>query len=161
MMERIEECISFLLGKAYQQVQQAAKLRLAPHGVTPVQYALLRVLWERDGQTGAELGERLQLDSATITGMLDRLERAGMIVRRDDPGDRRVNRIFATAQAREIQPALDRAMDEVNVSFLTGLEPADRARLRAQLALLGQVAGAVGCGVNKLPQRALSGPIER
>jgi MarR family transcriptional regulator, organic hydroperoxide resistance regulator len=69
-MERIEECISFLLGKAYQQVQQAAKGRLAPHGVTPVQYALLRVIWERDGQTGAELGERLQLDSATITGLL-------------------------------------------------------------------------------------------
>ena len=40
-MERIEDCISFLLGKAYQQVQQASKRRLAPHGVTPVQYALL------------------------------------------------------------------------------------------------------------------------
>jgi MarR family transcriptional regulator, organic hydroperoxide resistance regulator len=143
-MERIEECISFLLGKAYQQVQQAAKGRLAPHGVTPVQYALLRVIWERDGQTGAELGERLQLDSATITGLLDRLERAELVERRADPGDRRVNRIFATARARALQPTLDRAMDEVNVSFLTGLEPAERARLKAQLALLGQVAGPGG-----------------
>jgi DNA-binding MarR family transcriptional regulator len=140
-MELIEECISFLLGKAYQQVQQAAKQRLAQHGVTPTQYALLRVLWERDGQTGAELGERLQLDSATITGLLDRLERAEMIERRADRQDRRVNRIFATAQARNLQPALDRVMDEVNVSFLAGIDPAERAGLRAQLALLGQVAG--------------------
>jgi MarR family transcriptional regulator, organic hydroperoxide resistance regulator len=140
-MERIEDCISFLLGKAYQQVQQASKQRLAPHGVTPVQYALLRVLWERDGQTGAELGERLQLDSATITGLLDRLERAGLIERRADPGDRRVNRIFATAQMRGLQPALDQAMDEVNISFLAALATAEKAQLKGHLALLGQVAG--------------------
>ncbi len=76
-MERIEDCVSFLLGKAYQQVNQDAKQRLAPYGVTPVQYALLKVLWERDDQSGAGLGERLQLDSATVTGVLDRLERAG------------------------------------------------------------------------------------
>jgi DNA-binding MarR family transcriptional regulator len=143
-MERIEECISFLLGKAYQQVQQAAKQRLAPHGVTPVQYALLRVLWERDGQTGAELGERLQLDSATITGLLDRLERAELIERRADPGDRRVNRIFATGRARALQPQLDREMDALNASFLAALDPEEQGRLKAQLAGLGQVAGAAG-----------------
>jgi DNA-binding MarR family transcriptional regulator len=143
-VERIEECISFLLGKAYQQVQQAAKQRLGAHGVTPTQYALLCVLRERDGQTGAELGERLQLDSATITGILDRLERAEMIERRADRTDRRVNRIFATAHARDLQPAIDRAMDDVNVSFLAAIDAEDRARLRTQLALLGQVARQVG-----------------
>ena len=141
-MERIEDCISFLLGKAYQQVQQASKQQLAPHGVTPVQYALLRVLAERDGQTGAELGERLQLDSATITGLLDRLERAALVERRADRHDRRVNRIFATAQARALQPALDRAMGAVNASFLAALAPSEAARLRAHLASLGKVAPA-------------------
>jgi MarR family transcriptional regulator, organic hydroperoxide resistance regulator len=143
-MERIEDCISFLLGKAYQQVQQASKQRLAPHGVTPVQYALLRVLRERDGQTGAELGERLQLDSATITGLIDRLERAGLVERRADDQDRRVNRIFATAQARALQPALDRAMDQVNDSFLAEFAPDEAMRLRQELARLGKVADRAG-----------------
>src|SRR3954453_22304761 len=128
-MERIEECISFLLGKAYQQVNQASKRRLAPYGVTPVQYALLKVLAERDGQTGSELGERLLLDSATITGILDRLERAGLLERRADATDRRVHRIFVTAQGRELQSALDRAMDALNVEFLARLTPADAERL--------------------------------
>jgi DNA-binding MarR family transcriptional regulator len=137
-MERIEDCISFLLGKAYQQVNQASKRRLAPHGVTPVQYALLKVLSERDGQTGSELGERLLLDSATITGVLDRLERAGLLERRADATDRRIHRIFATAQGRDLQPTLDREMDALNIAFLAGLAPADTARLRAQLALLGK-----------------------
>ena len=138
-MERIEDCITFLLGKAYQQAQQAAKLQLAPHGVTPVQYALLHALAGRDGQTGAELGERLQLDSATITGLLDRLERAGLIERRADGHDRRVNRIFPTAQARDLQPALELAMDTVNATFLAALLPPEAAHLRAQLARLGKV----------------------
>ena len=137
-MERIEDCISFLLGKAYQRVHQAAKRRLAPHGVTPVQYALLRVLWEREGQSGAELGERLQLDSATITGILDRLERAALVERRADPTDRRAQRIFVTARGRALQGPLDREMDDLNVEFLAALAPADAARLRAQLALLGR-----------------------
>lgn len=141
-MERIEECISFLLGKAYQRVQQAAKQQLSSHGVTPVQYALLRVLAERDGQTGAELGERLQLDSATITGLLDRLERAALVERRADHHDRRVNRIFATDQARDLQPALDRAMDEVNASFLGAFAPEEAAWLRGHLATLGKVPAA-------------------
>ena len=139
-MERLETCISFLLGKEYQHVQQAAKQRLAPYGVTPAQYGLLRALSERDGQNGAELGERLQLDSATITGLLDRLERAALIERRADGQDRRVNRIFATRQARAIQPALDLAMDELNAAFLADFGAADAARLRGQLAQLGKVA---------------------
>jgi DNA-binding MarR family transcriptional regulator len=143
-VERIEECISFLLGKAYQRVQQAAKQSLAHHGVTPTQYALLCVLRERDGQTGADLGERLQLDSATITGILDRLERGGLIERRADLTDRRVNRIFATARTRDLQPAIDRAMDDVNISFLAAIDAEGRAHLRAQLALLGHIAGPLG-----------------
>ena len=44
-MKQIEDCISFLLGKAYQQVNTAAKRKLEEYRVTPVQYALLKVLW--------------------------------------------------------------------------------------------------------------------
>jgi DNA-binding MarR family transcriptional regulator len=137
-MERIEECISFLLGKAYQQVNQASKRQLASYGVTPAQYALLKVLAECDGQTGSELGDRLVLDSATITGLLDRLERAGLLERRADATDRRVHRIFVTVQGRELQPTLDREMDALNVAFLARLTPDEAARFRAQLALLGK-----------------------
>ena len=59
---QIEECISFLLGKAYQHVNQAAKVRLAPHGVTPVQFALLNVLWAQDGISGADAEPLLRYD---------------------------------------------------------------------------------------------------
>lgn len=138
-MERIEDCFAFLLGKAYQHINQQARQRLAPHGVTPAQYGLLELLWERDEQSGAELSERLQLDSATMTGLLDRLERAELVVRRPDSTDRRVNRVALTAQGQALRVPLDRAMDEVNADVVAQLGVADTGRLRAMLTVLGQV----------------------
>src|SRR5581483_1292220 len=132
-MERIEDCLSFYLGKAYQRVTQSAKRRLAPYGVTPVQYALLKVLWERDNQSGAELGERLQLDSATMTGLLDRLEHARLIERQPDSTDRRINRVVLTARGRELQAPLDHEMDQMNQAFLGSFPSEDAQRLKILL----------------------------
>jgi MarR family transcriptional regulator, organic hydroperoxide resistance regulator len=113
-MDKIEDCISFLLGKALQRVMRRAKELLAEHDVTPVQYAALCVLWERDGQTGAELGTRLVIDSATMTGVVDRLERSGLIERCVDTDDRRIYRLFVTSRGRNLRPLLDSAMDKLN-----------------------------------------------
>jgi DNA-binding MarR family transcriptional regulator len=138
-MEKIEDCLSFYLGKAYQRVTQSAKRRLAPYGVTPVQYALLKVLWERDNQSGAELGERLVLDSATMTGLLDRLEHAGLIERQAHATDRRINRVLLTARGRSLQEPLDREMDEMNRDFLGSVPPEEAQHLQALLtAIAGQ-----------------------
>ena len=135
-MERIEDCLSFYLGKAYQRVTQSAKQRLAPYGVTPVQYALLKVLWERDQQSGAELGERLSLDSATMTGLLDRLENAGLIERKAHATDRRVNSVALTARGRDLQVPLDRQMDQLNQDFLSEFSAEERQLLRSLLTNL-------------------------
>ena len=137
-MEHIEDCLSFYLSKAYQRVTQTVKQRLAPYGVTPVQYALLKVLWEKDNQSGAELGERLQLDSATITGVLDRLEHAGLIERQAHVSDRRINRIVLTERGRELQPSLDRELDQINYDFLSKFPPDDAQRLRELLRAMAQ-----------------------
>src|SRR5581483_4815498 len=133
LMEQIEDCLSFYLGKAYQRVTQSAKQRLAPYGVTPVQYALLKVLWERDQQSGAELGERLLLDSATMTGLLDRLEHGGLIERKAHATDRRVNMVALTARGRELQVPLDREMDQMNQDLLGEFSADERKLLRSLL----------------------------
>ncbi|HTK10003.1 MAG TPA: MarR family transcriptional regulator [Ktedonobacteraceae bacterium] len=135
-MERVEDCLSFYLGKAYQRVTQSAKQRLAPYGVTPTQYALLKVLWEQDDRSGAELGERLLLDSATITGLLDRLEQAGLIERKAHATDRRVNQVLLTARARDLQGPLDREMDQMNQDFLGAFPPETASLLRELLTTI-------------------------
>jgi MarR family len=76
---RLEDCISFLLAKAGQQVARRARENLKAHGVTPTQYAVLKALWGQDGQSGAEIGARLVIDSATATGVLDRLQAAELV----------------------------------------------------------------------------------
>src|SRR5262245_47773395 len=113
-MDRIEDCISFLTNKAAQQITRRARQKLAVHGVTPVQYAVLKVLWQQDGQSGADLGLRLQLDSATMTGVLDRMQVGGLIERRSDRGDRRVQRIVLTERSRSLEAPLDAVMDDLN-----------------------------------------------
>lgn len=113
-MDKIESCISFVIGKAAQEISRRAREKLAPHGVTPVQYAVLCVLWERDGQSGAELSTRLVIDSATITGLIDRLESAGLVERRPHAEDRRVKGAFLTSRGRALRAPLDAAMDALN-----------------------------------------------
>ena len=132
-MDRLEDSLSFALGKAYQQVQQDAKRRLAPHGVTPVQYAVLKLLWERDEQIAAELGERLVLDSATMTGLIDRLVQARLVERRAHSADRRVNVICLTKAGVALQAPLDAAMDAVDAEFASRLKAREMASLRAAL----------------------------
>jgi DNA-binding MarR family transcriptional regulator len=113
-MDRLEDCISFLIGKAGQQLARRVREKLSVHSVTPTQYAVLKALWERDGRSGAELGARLLIDSATITGVIDRLQAAGLLERRFDDQDRRVHRLFLTGPGRALQAPLDAAMDQLN-----------------------------------------------
>ncbi|WP_319804471.1 MarR family winged helix-turn-helix transcriptional regulator [Nocardioides malaquae] len=65
---------------------------LAEHGLTYPQYLTLLALWDSDGPVGVgDLGQRLHLDSGTLTPLLKRLEAAGLVTRtRDDVDERRV-----------------------------------------------------------------------
>jgi DNA-binding MarR family transcriptional regulator len=140
IMDRVEDCISFLLGKAGQQIARRTRERLSAYEVTPVQYAILKVLWDRDGQSGAELGTRLVIDSATTTGVIDRLEASGFVERRADDQDRRVQRLFLTKRGRTLQAPLDAAMDQLNAEVRRQLGGQAKAFWSA-LRLLGQNKG--------------------
>ena len=137
-MDRIDDCISFLSGKAAQAVARLTRDRLSNHGVTPVQYAVLQVLLERDGQSAADIGSRLVLDSATITGVLDRIEKLGLIARGADTDDRRVNRITLTPAGRARQASLQPIMDAINaeVAERLGADAPELWRLLRRLAAI-------------------------
>jgi len=113
-MDKLDDCISFLSGKAAQTVARLTRERLTPHGITPVQYAVLQALWEHNELSAAELCTRLVIDSATITGVVDRLEKLGLVERRSDPTDRRINRLFLTPEGYGRRASLEAVMDGVN-----------------------------------------------
>lgn len=136
-MERLEDCFSFLIGKAAQQVTRRTRELLAPFGVTPVQYATLYLLWRRDGLSAAELGANLVLDSATMTGIVDRLEAAGLTERRADASDRRISRIHLTQKGAVLKNPLNKALAQLNAE-IAGKLGRDSARVSQGLRRLGQ-----------------------
>jgi MarR family transcriptional regulator, organic hydroperoxide resistance regulator len=72
-------------------------------GLTYPQYLVMLVLWERDGLMVSELGERLFLDSGTLTPLLKRLESSGLIARIRDVHDERRVHITLTAVGRALK----------------------------------------------------------
>jgi DNA-binding MarR family transcriptional regulator len=86
----------------------AYKPLLDPLGLTYPQYLVLLVLWEEEGLNVKEIGQRLHLDSGTLTPVLKRLEKAGFVRRHRDAQDERQVRIELTQKGRETQAqALD------------------------------------------------------
>jgi DNA-binding MarR family transcriptional regulator len=77
-------------------------------GLTYPQYLVMLVLWEGDGLMVSELGERLYLDSGTLTPLLKRLETAGLIARIRDVQDERRVRISLTAAGRRLKTKASR-----------------------------------------------------
>jgi DNA-binding MarR family transcriptional regulator len=108
--------------------------RIVRHGVTSGQWRSLRVLWEEDGITQRELSERVGATEATTVGMVRRLERDGLLVRRADGDDARKVRLVLTPRARRLEARLMPYVEEVNEIALAGVSAADRATVKRVLA---------------------------
>jgi len=94
---------------------------------------VLRALWEQEGLTHSELAARLNIAPATITKMLQRMEKAGFLQRRPDPADQRVSRVFLTEAGRAVQTRLQGVFDRMEAETFAGFAPPERAALRDSL----------------------------
>jgi len=133
----LEQCLNFVLTKAQHNIHQLFKSELAPHGVTPGQYAVLRCLWDENGQTARKLADRLALDGSTITGILDRMEQKGLIEKQADPKDRRALQVMLTATGRSLQEPLSQVIDNANRKALLSLEERQVQALKQMLQNIG------------------------
>ena len=132
-MESYEDCIVFLLAKAYQRAHGILKDRLRPHGLTNVQFLILGVLGQEDGVSAGEIGQRLVLDSATLSGTLDRMSDNGWITKEPDPHDRRVVRVFLAPKARQLFDSLREVRVEGNQEVLKNLSQEEKVLLKRLL----------------------------
>jgi DNA-binding MarR family transcriptional regulator len=101
---------SNLLGRLYRPV-------LAPLGLTYPQYLVMLVLWQEAPQSVSALGDRLHLDSGTLTPLLKRMENAGLVTRSRDAADERRVLIGLTEQG----VALRQAARDVPATLASGL----------------------------------------
>ena len=129
----LDRCINFVLTKAQQSVQQMFKARLAPYGVTPGQYAVLACLWDGESKTAKQLADLLYLDGSTMTGILDRIEQKGLIIKQVDPKDRRAIRVTLTDAGRDLEGPLSQVILEANQEALANLGQVEGESLKALL----------------------------
>ena len=100
---KLEDQLCFSIYAAQHAFNRFYKPLLGPLGLTYPQYLVLLTLWEEDGLPVRAIGERLALDSGTLTPLLRRMEGAGLVSRQRDTVDERLVRIQLTAKGRRLE----------------------------------------------------------
>ena len=133
---KLDDCIFFQLAKANQIGSRFLAQKVAELNITPVQAMVLGFLRDEDRITSGELGKRTELDSATLTGIIDRLEAAELIKRRGNPADRRSIQVHLTERGRSLGTKAVHLIAEANVKFLEMLMEKERGELRRLIGKL-------------------------
>jgi DNA-binding MarR family transcriptional regulator len=128
---KLDDLACFALYSASRAMTGAYHEYLSALGLTYPQYLVLVVLWEEDGARVSRIGERLFLDSATLTPVLKRLETRGLLERRRSTADERVVEVFLTVAGKRLQ----KKAGEVSEGFFckTQLSLPELIRLRDSL----------------------------
>lgn len=121
-----QECICFSLGKISRQMAKVYRDRLTQYGISQPQFFLLIALYEEDDILISRLAEKVALDKSTLTGILDRLERDGLVKRVARQVNRRSLYICLSTKAYALQNDLTRIYDEINQLFFSRLSEQER-----------------------------------
>ncbi|MRR17570.1 MAG: MarR family transcriptional regulator [Deltaproteobacteria bacterium] len=127
-MVSYQDVILFILSKAHQKVYGTFKSRLQSYGMTPMQGLVLHALYEEEGLSAGELGRRLGLDSATLSGVLDRMAESGWIIK-NVKEDRRVLNLQLTDRARQCRDKFLQETVDVNQEVLSAFSTEERLLL--------------------------------
>lgn len=130
----VNDQLCFALYAASRAVTGAYRARLGTLGLTYPQYLVLLALWEAEGSTVSSLGRALDLDSGTLSPLVQRLARDGLVRKERASRDERTVRVFSTAAGKALEPRVAAVRREVEAS--TGLNEAEFKALRRSLHAL-------------------------
>ena len=132
--KRLERQLCFAVYSAAHAFNRAYKPILDRVGLTYPQYLVMLVLWEKGCLSVKTIGEKLDLDSGTLSPLLKRLEQAGMIDRARDQKDERQVIISLTERGSDMKCQVGTIMDAIGQA--TGCDMTEIANLRDQLRRL-------------------------
>tara|TARA_B100001939_G_scaffold226058_1_gene194584 strand:+ start:195 stop:644 length:450 start_codon:yes stop_codon:yes gene_type:complete len=135
----LHEQLCFALYTATHRIIRAYRPLLEPLGLTYVQYLVMLVLWESAPRSVGELGQQLHLDSGTLTPLLKRMEKSGLVLRERDSEDERRVLISLTDEGRNLRTKAN----EVSDSMLCQIELTrpDAMELRQRIMELANTLG--------------------
>lgn len=106
------------------------------HGLTKAQWAVLAKLERTEGLKQTEVADLMDMAPITLTRLIDRLCDGGLIERRSDARDRRINRLYLTDRARPLMTTLATLRGEITRTALSGLDEAEIALLVDHLEIV-------------------------
>ena len=133
---QLEECVNYLLTTAQHSVFLKMTEKLSVFDLTPAQYAVLYCLWENDKKSPKEIAERLKLENSTISGILERMEKKGLIKRMISKEDRRFIQIMLTEKGAALEEDVLAAVDKVNEEVMSVFSKEECENLKTQLRVL-------------------------
>ena len=136
MSLRLSDQLCFPLYAAARAVQQRYRPLLDPLGLTYPQYLAMLVLWETDGVSIGALGERLHLDSGTLTPLVQRLEASGLVRRQRSSEDQRVVCVFLTEEGEALRKRASSIPEALLESLAPGSTDLDLKALKSTLDAL-------------------------
>ena len=130
----VEGYVGIALIRAHRAFRQSGEHNLARLGLRLGQELILLQLEAEEALSQSRLAERLGVEQATISIMLRRMEKAGLVRRRTDRSDARVTRVRATRKARSLVGPVHRLWREQEDNLLKGLTDEDKRTLGKLLA---------------------------
>jgi DNA-binding MarR family transcriptional regulator len=132
----IEDSLGYLVNRAARLMAHDLAEELRPVGVGIGQWAVLLVLWARDGATQVELARHVAIEPPTVVRTIDRMVRDGLVARRPDARDGRVSRIHLTDRGRSLRDELIPKAVAVNTTTMARLTTAEGNTLKTLLGKL-------------------------
>ena len=130
------QSFGYLVRSAYRMFDKVLASGLSHHEVLTAQWSVLRVLWHEEGLSQSEIAERMRVERASLTLLLNGMERAELITRTPDQLDRRKIRIFLTTKGRKSKRYLLPIGEAVNAKATRGFTAREVATLRELLERL-------------------------
>ncbi|MVU80143.1 MarR family transcriptional regulator [Nocardia sp. ET3-3] len=132
---------AFLFGQLGSRATYRFTELLAPLGVKPAHHGTLRILEVNDGQSQQQLCEALGIHRNVMVGLVDELEKRGLVERRRHPVDRRAHAVHLLPAGREMLSRTSEIARGLDAEMLAALDPAERT---VMLALLQRTADGNG-----------------
>ncbi|MEM7347414.1 MAG: MarR family transcriptional regulator [Chloroflexota bacterium] len=132
----IEEMMGYLVASVARVHRSLVQSELSKMDLHVGQEMFLLQLWKQDGITLSEMAEGLGVQQATVSRMLNRIEKAGLVTRRKDPADQRVSRVYLTETGHRLYEPITQMWRDLEVSMLDGFTVEERVLLRRFLLQL-------------------------
>ena len=139
-----QRCVAY----AYAEVLRAhCEERAKPYVITPPQWGALELLLAQNGMTIGAMSQKRGVDAPAATGIITRLEQMGLVERRHDREDRRVVKVYLTAEGRDISHTLVSSVERFEHNITQGFSQGELDRFLLQLQQLIANADEIGPGL--------------